>query len=196
MLSRIPNLVIRLSLKCRFLFWKIVLETHGGSIGKNVKIYEGVKLALQQGRPICIGDNVSLEKGVVLSTSEKGKIIIGNNVYIGEYTVVTSNGEIEIGDNVLISPHNDIVDFNHIYQDADKPINQQGFVAKKIKIEEDVWIGSGSKILMGVTIGKGAVVGAGSVVTKNVPSYHVVIGNPAKTIKERGKNVGKSDGDS
>jgi maltose O-acetyltransferase len=65
------------------------------------------------------------------------------------------------------------------------PINQQGFIAKKIKIEEDVWIGSGSKILMGVTIGKGAVIGAGSVITKDVLPYHVVIGNPAKTVKLR-----------
>ncbi|MDI7260781.1 MAG: acyltransferase [Thermodesulfobacteriota bacterium] len=187
---------IHFGLSLRVLFWKTILWINGGSIGQDVKIYEGVKLALKKSCPIHIGDHVSIEKGVVISTSERGKIIIGNNVYIGEYTVVTSNGEIEIGDNVLISPHNDIVDFNHIYQDADKPINQQGFVAKKIKIEEDVWIGSGSKILMGVTIGRGAVVGAGSVVTKAVPSYHVVIGNPAKTIKERGKNIGKSDGDS
>ena len=86
---------------------------------------------------------------------------------------------------MLISPHNDIVDFNHVYQNPDKSINQQGFVTQKIKIEEDVWIGSGCKILMGVTIGKGAVVGAGSVVTKDVPPYHVVVGNPAQTIKRR-----------
>lgn len=158
---------------------------NGGHIGKNVKIYEGVKLASQKGCPINIGDNVSIEKGVVISTSEKGKIIIGNNVYIGEYCVLTSNEEIEIGDNALISPHNDIVDFNHIYQDSKKPINQQGFVTKKIKIEEDVWIGSGSKILMGVTLGRGAVIGAGSVITKDVPPYHVVVGNPAEKIKVR-----------
>jgi len=162
------------------------LMMNGGHIGKNVRIYEGVKLASQKGCPINIGDNVSIEKGVVISTSEKGRIIIGNNVYIGEYCVLTSNEEIEIGDHVLISPHNDIVDFNHIYQDLNRPINQQGFVAEKIKIQEDVWIGSGSKILMGVTIRKGAIIGAGSIVTKDVPPYHVVAGNPAKTIKMRG----------
>jgi acetyltransferase-like isoleucine patch superfamily enzyme len=187
MFKGIFRLLIYLFIRLRYYFWKIVLEMNGGSIGKNVRIYEGVKLASTQGCPIHIGDNVSLEKGVVLSTAERGKIVIGNNVYIGEYSIITSNEEIEIGDNVLISPHNDIVDFNHIYHDPGTSINRQGYVARKIKIEEDVWIGSGSKILMGVTIGKGAVLGAGSVITKDVPSYHVVAGNPARTIKLRGE---------
>jgi acetyltransferase-like isoleucine patch superfamily enzyme len=146
-----------------------------------------VKMALKRGCPITIGDNVSIEKGVVMSTSETGKISIGNNVYVGEYSVLTSNQEIEIGDNVLISPHNDIVDFNHIYQNRFIHVNQQGVTAKKITIQEDVWIGSGCKILKGVTIGKGAVVGAGSIVTKDISSFHVAVGNPAKAIKERGK---------
>jgi len=187
MLGQIVRLFIFFNLKLRYLFWKAVLKINGGSVGKNVKIYEDVKLALRRGCPIDIGNNVSIEKGVVMSTSEKGRIFIGNNVYLGEYSVLTSNEEIEIGDNVLISPHNDIVDFNHIYKDPTKPVNEQGVIAKKITIEEDVWIGSGCKILMGVTIGKGAVVGAGSIVTKDVSPCHVVVGNPAKTIKVRGQ---------
>ena len=185
MLGQIVRLFIRVNLSLRYVFWKVVLKINGGSVGQNVRIYEGAKLALRKGCPIDIGNHVSIEKGVVISTSEKGRIFIGNNVYIGEYCVLTSNEEIEIGDNVLISPHNDIVDFNHIYQDPTKPVNQQGLIAKKITIQEDAWIGSGSKILMGVTIGKGAIIGAGSIVTKDVPPYHVVAGNPAKTIKLR-----------
>jgi len=187
MLGIAIRFLIRFNLSLRYLFWKTILKIYGGSLGKNVKIFEGVKMALKEGCPIRIGDNVSIEKGVVMSTSETGKINIGSNVYIGEYSVLTSNQEIEIGDNVLISPHNDIVDFNHIYQDPYMPIYRQGVTAKKITIEEDVWIGSGCKILRGVTIGKGAVVGAGSIVTKDVSSHHVVVGNPAKTIKQRGK---------
>lgn len=181
------RILIRLNLILRRLFWKTLLRIYGGSMGKNVNIFEGVKIAFKRGCPVTIGDNVSIQKGVVISTSETGKIRIGNNVYVGEYSVITSNQEIEIGDNVLISPHNDIVDFNHNYQDPNIPIEHQGVTAKKITIEEDVWIGAGCKILRGVTIGKGSVVGAGSVVTKNVPSYHVVIGNPARTIKQREK---------
>jgi len=195
MLRMVIKFFIYFNLCLRYFFWKMILEINGGSIGKNVKIFEGVKMALKRGCPITIGDNVSIEKGVVISTSETGKISIGNNVYIGEYSVLTSNEEIEVGHNALISPHNDIVDFNHIYQDESIPISRQGITAKKITIQEDVWIGSGCKILKGVTLGKGAVIGAGSVVTKDVPSYHVVVGNPAKMIKERGKEKGeKGDG--
>jgi acetyltransferase-like isoleucine patch superfamily enzyme len=186
MLGKIITIIVHLTLYLRFLFWKMVLEINGGGIGKNAKIYESVKLFSRRGFPIRIGNNVSIEKGVIISTSERGKVHIGNNVYIGEYSVLTSNEEIEIGDNVLISPHNDIVDFNHIYSDIRQTVNKQGVVAKKITIQEDVWIGSGSKILMGVTIGRGAVIGAGSVVTKDVPAFHVAVGNPANTIKVRG----------
>ena len=186
MLRRILRLFVWFNLGLRYLAWAAVLKINGGSIGKNVKIYEGAKLALRKGCPINIGNNVSLEKGVIISTSESGKIHIGNNVYIGEYSILMSNAEIEIGDNVLISPNNDIADFNHIYKDASRPVNEQGVIAKKVTIQEDVWIGAGCKILMGVTIGKGAVIGAGSVVTKDVPAFHVVVGNPAKTIKVRG----------
>ncbi len=187
MLDKIIRFFISLNLNLRCLFWRIFLRMNGGRVGKGVKIYEGVKLASKKGCPINIGDNVSIEKGVIISTSEKGKINIGRNVYIGEYSVLTSNEGIEIEDNVLISPHNDIVDFNHIYKDPNRLVNQQGIIAKKITIQEDAWIGSGCKILMGVTIGKGAVVGAGSIVTRDVPPYHLVVGNPAKTVKIRGR---------
>jgi len=187
MLGGMIRIVISVNLSLRSLFWRTLLRINGGSIGKNVKIYEGVKLASRRGCPINIGDNVSIEKGVVISTSEKGKIEIGDHVYLGEYSILTSNQEIEIGDHVLISPHNNIVDFNHLYQDPDIPIDQQGVIGKKITIQDDAWIGTGCKILMGVTVGKGAVVGAGSVVTKDVPPYHVVAGNPATVLKVRGR---------
>jgi len=185
MSGKIIYLYTNFGLICRYYLWKVILKRYGGSLGKGVRIYGGVRLVTHPGSPIHIGDQVAIERGVIISTSDKGRFRIGNNVYIGEYSVLASNEEIEIGDDVLISPHNFIVDFNHIYQDPLTPIIQQGIKAKKVTVKRDVWIGSGCRILMGVTIGEGAVIGAGSVVTQDVPPYHVVVGNPAETIKIR-----------
>lgn len=182
---RLIRFVVGLNLRFRNLFWRTVVETYGGEVGRNVSIYEGVKFFLKRGCPITIGDDTSIQKGVVLSTSETGRIAIGRNVYIGEYCVITSNAEIVVGDEVLISPHCDIVDFNHIYKNRDVLINRQGLASRRIVIEEGAWIGSGAKVLMGVTVGRGAVVGAGSVVTRDVQPYDVVAGNPAGVIKKR-----------
>ena len=91
MLAKLISRVIHFTLCLRSFFWKTIFKMNGGYIGKNVKIYEGVKLALKRGCPIHIGDDVSLEKGVVLSTSERGRVTVGNRVYIGEYSVITSN---------------------------------------------------------------------------------------------------------
>ena len=74
---------------------------------------------------------------------------------------------------------------NHIYDDPKISIRLQGIRANGIKIEDDVWLGVGSTVLDGVTIGKGSVIGAGAVVTKNIPPYSVAVGVPANVIKER-----------
>jgi len=74
---------------------------------------------------------------------------------------------------------------NHIYDRTDIFITEQGHTKGKIEIEEDVWLGANVMILPGVHIGKGAIVGAGAVVTKNVPSMAIVVGNPAKILKFR-----------
>jgi len=73
MIGQIVRLFVRYNLSLRYLFWKTVLKINGGSVGQNVRIYEGAKLALRKGCPIDIGNNVSIEKGVVISTSEKRK---------------------------------------------------------------------------------------------------------------------------
>lgn len=182
---RLIRFFVSLHLRFRTLFWKMVIVNYGGMVGRNVSIYEGVKFFLKRGCPIFIGEDTNIQKGVVLSTSETGRIAIGRNVYIGEYCVITSNAEIVVGDEVLISPHCDMVDFNHIYDDPCRLINRQGLTAGRIVVEEGAWIGSGAKILMGVTVGKGAVVGAGSVVTRDVEPQTVVAGNPARVIKKR-----------
>ncbi len=90
-----------------------------------------------------------------------------------------------IGDDVRIAPHAMIIAANHVFDDSDRPISAQGLRSAPIVIEDDVWIGGRVSIMAGVTIGRGSVLAAGAVVTKDVPPGVVVGGVPARTIKQR-----------
>lgn len=190
MLGRILRfLYFDIGFKLRYLFWKCVLISSDGKIGRKAKIYEGVRIVCNHSDAISIGDNVRILRNVTISTSESGKVSIGNNVHIGESTIIYSYQEITIKDNVIIGPHNIIVDVDHIYQDVDVPINKQGYNAKRVLIEDDVWVSSHCCIIKGVVIAEGSVIGAGSVVNKDIPHYSVACGVPAKVIKTRWKSV-------
>lgn len=110
------------------------------------------------------------------------------DVFIGTHTIVglsnTIIGPVEIGNNVMMAQHVVISGLNHGYTDIDVPPSDQPVVTSKITVCDDVWIGANSVITAGVRIGKHAVVGGGSVVTKDVPDYAIVAGNPAKVIKQ------------
>lgn len=126
------------------------------------------------------GGDVNIGKGVTFGY----ELRIGNHSGIGRYCEL--NGDIEIGDNVLLGPEIVIYTRNHEFQDASELIRNQGYrETKKVKIGDDVWIGCRAIILPGVTIGTGAVIGAGAVVAKDVPEYAVAVGNPAKVVKRR-----------
>lgn len=94
-------------------------------------------------------------------------------------------GDIRIGANTIIGPRFLIRSANHVFDNRDELIRNQGHVANDVDVGEDVWIGANCTILAGVTIGNGAVVAAGAVVTKDVAPFTVVGGVPAKKIKER-----------
>lgn len=145
-------------------------------------------LAIQK---IRIGNRVSIGKFAIIrpSNSYGGEVgeglKIGNNSNIGPYSYIGCSGYIEIGDNVMISPRVSIYAENHVFDRTDIVMKEQGVKKQFVKIEDDCWIAANSIILAGVTIGKGAVVSAGSVVTKDVPPYSVVAGVPARIIKQR-----------
>jgi galactoside O-acetyltransferase len=129
------------------------------------------------------GENLFLYHGLTVLYPKN--IEIGNNAKINRGVFITATDKIKIGNDVLIGPYTVINSGNHNYSNPDIPIRLQGHVTKPITIEDDVWIGANSTILAGVRIGKGAVIGAGAVVTKDVAPYTVVGGVPAIFIKNR-----------
>lgn len=112
-------------------------------------------------------------------------ISIGNHVSLNQYCWLNGVGGIEVGDFVRIAPRVSIVSFSHEFSDPDIPIKLQGTKKAKVVVEDDVWIGAHCVIVAGVKIGKGSVIGAGSVVTRDIPSYSIAVGAPAKVIRKR-----------
>jgi acetyltransferase-like isoleucine patch superfamily enzyme len=158
-------------------------------LGKGVYLDQGVYLhALPQG--ISIGDNTFIMHHTMLHVFNfrglpQAGIIIGKNCFLGEYNVIRGQGGVRIGNDVYTGPNVQFVAVNHVYNQANRSIREQGITAQGIVIEDDVWIGAGATIVDGVTVGQGSVIGAGSVVTNNIPPYSVAVGIPAKPIKDR-----------
>jgi len=163
-----------------------------------VKFYKTARVSncLHQPSAIIIGPNTHI-KGELLVFGHGGHIEIGSYCYIGENSRIWSAKEIKLGDRVLISHNVNI--FDNLVHPLNPKMRHDQFVAiitegqpkeittldeKKVEIGDDVLVGAMSIILRGVTIGKGSLIGAGSVVTKDVPPYSIVAGNPARIVRE------------
>lgn len=120
----------------------------------------------------------------MLLTKPRPKLYIGDYVTIGRGTIISIKDTLRIGDYTLIGPYVQITDNKHSTRRGNL-IKYQKSSIKPISIGQDCWIGSGARILAGVTIGNGAVVGTNAVVTKDVPPFAVVGGVPARVIKYR-----------
>ncbi|WP_199120906.1 DapH/DapD/GlmU-related protein [Pedobacter sp. ASV28] len=114
-----------------------------------------------------------------------GKILIEERTFLGEFVSIYGHGDVRIGKDCLIAMNTSILSSNHSIPPTGILINSKPDIPLSTVIEDDVWIGANCVILGGITIEKGAVIGAGSVVTKNIPSYAIAVGNPAKVIKHR-----------
>lgn len=135
------------------------------SIGRKCYLSRDCKLYATPESPIRIGVNFSANTNVMINARGKGYITIGDNVMIGPNVVLRSN--------------------DHVFDQTDVPIKDQGMSEGSITIGDDVWIASNAVILQNVSIGDGAVVAAGAVVTKSVAPYAIVGGVPARTIGTR-----------
>ncbi|WP_316749083.1 acyltransferase [Pedobacter gandavensis] len=111
-----------------------------------------------------------------------GEVIIGNQTIVGIGNVII--GPVTIGNEVMLAQNIVISALNHGFEDVTVSPRRQKETCKQITIEDDVWIGANAVITAGVTLGKHCIIGAGSIVTKDVPPFSVAVGNPAKVIKK------------
>lgn len=113
------------------------------------------------------------------------QIIVGDGVHFGVRDSIACIDKVYIGNNVLFAGFVHITDHSHGYEDINRPISPQKLISKgPVIIEDDCWLGFGSEILSGVHIGKHSIVAAQAVVTRDVPPYSIVAGNPARIVKQ------------
>jgi acetyltransferase-like isoleucine patch superfamily enzyme len=134
---------------------------------------------------IILGDDVIISRNCVIQ-GKTGSVTIGNKTDIGCNAILSSGGGIQIGNSVLIAGNCYIGGGRYVTEQIDVPMMEQGLYTKgPVIIGDDVWLGAGSTVLDGVKIGRGCIVGAGAVVTKDLPDYAIAAGIPAKVIKTR-----------
>ncbi len=135
---------------------------------------------------IRIGENCLIHDHAKIQTLSGGVVELGEDCSVNDFTIIRAGGKITIGNHVRIVPHCCIIDINYNFDRPDVLIRLQGRTTRPIVVEDDVWIGANTCILGGVTIGKGSVIGAGSVVLRSIPMNSVAYGNPARVARRRG----------
>ncbi|MFH1386121.1 MAG: acyltransferase [bacterium] len=167
---------------------RIFYKKYLASCGRGLSTATGCQI--RSGKNIAFGNNINLGLNAQVYASGKNNptIKIGDNLSTNSNIMINADlgGPIQIGDNVLLGPNVVIRSSNHTFENPDLPIKQQGHTAGKITIEDDVWLGANVVVVPNVSIGKGSVIAAGAVVTKNVEPYSVMGGVPAKIISKRG----------
>jgi len=143
---------------------------------------------IEVGAGTIIGPYASLSAGIspAHELGDTAVVSIGNRCLIGKGTGIVGHHRIEIGDDVFTGHHVYITDANHGYEDPTLPIGHQFAPPRPVRVGAGSWLGHGAIVLPGVTIGAHVVVGAGAVVTSDVPDYTVVVGNPARVVRRIG----------
>ena len=159
------------------------LERRGLSIAPQVRIVAPKFLSF--GRDVVLDYGAYVHCGHMSWCPDQGRVSLGDGTYVGPYAVIFGMGEVEIGGDVMVSPHVVISSVQHPYDDASRPMYRQPRVYGRIRVEDDVYLGSNVVVTPGVTIGRGAVVGAGAVVTMDVPPYAIAVGVPARVTRWR-----------
>jgi acetyltransferase-like isoleucine patch superfamily enzyme len=156
------------------------------SVGSGV-VFSG-KPTVIGGDRIEIGDECRIMADAYFWATPHGRIQLGARTYIGEHVHLVSGASIEIGADVLIAPFCYIQDADHGFSALDRPIREQPSQSSPIVIEDDVWLGAHTVVTRGVRIGRGAVIGANSVVTHDIAPNTVAAGSPARPIRSRAED--------
>jgi acetyltransferase-like isoleucine patch superfamily enzyme len=161
----------------------VLISARGAEISGKVTI--GPRCMVERPECLILGYRVGLEQDVYLKVvADSARLHIGRCSFLGKGVEIDCLESISIGEHVLLAPGCFITDHNHDIA-AGKRIDRQGCVSAPVAIEDDVWVGANAVILPGVKIGRGAVVGAGAVVTRDVEPCTVVGGVPARMIATR-----------
>ena len=167
-----------------------IKHCHKISAGRTITIGDNVEINALSLSGITFGNNVSILRntiiectGVIRNLGEG--LVIGNNVGIAQNCFIQVRGKVTIGNDVMFGPGVSIFSEDHGFSDTDVPMLEQAEIRKGVTIENDVWIGTRAVILDGVTIGKGSIIAAGSIVKASVPPYSIVAGVPGKVLRSR-----------
>lgn len=159
-------------------------------LSRGVTIEDYVRLDCLGSTGIDLGTGVTLRRGVQIEVTSTLKelgvgCVIGARSGISEGCYLGAKGLLTIGGDTDLGPGCIIVAENHGFQDRSRPIREQQVTRVGVSIESNCWIGAGVRVLDGVTIGTGSVVGAGAVVTRSIPGYSIALGVPARVVRNR-----------
>ena len=149
--------------------------------GKHSIIRKFTRMDVHPFNKFHLGDYSTVEDFTVINNGV-GDVLIGSRTRIG--IGCTLIGPVSVGNDVGVAQGVVLSGLNHNYEDISKPISKQGVTTAPIIIEDEVWLGANSVIIAGITVGRHSIVAAGSVVTKNIPPYSLVFGNPARVIRQ------------
>ena len=161
--------------------------------GADVKLEDGAELQGLSTRGVSLGDGVTIGRGASIRPSsyyghEPGEgLAVGAGTAIGPFSWIGASGFVELGRDVMLGPRVVILPENHDFDDTARTIKSQGVTRAGVVVEDDCWIGANATLLAGVRVGRGAVVAAGAVVTRDVPPGAVVAGVPARVLRRRGE---------
>lgn len=151
-------------------------------------LFLGPRLQLQVGRTgqIRFGRFVWVGAGTKIRCHE-GCVEIGAKTVIGQDCTISAYQRVRIGEQCVIADRAMFIDFDHNVTDPEQPIRLQGIYKRDVVVGSNVWVGYGAQVLRGVTIGDNAIIGASSVVTRDIPANAVAVGTPARVVRMRPK---------